>query len=97
MRVKSTFWRLSITSITPSITPETPMNKGKVIDVIDVIDVFQPQVPVKSSFLSSLPVFQGESHKDRGILIRKIKLYSSVCRNAASFVMRRALSSNEAR
>jgi len=41
MHVKSTFGRLSITSITPSITLETPMNKGKVIDVIDVIDVFQ--------------------------------------------------------
>ena len=41
MHQKSTFWRLSITSITPSITHETSMNKGKVIDVIDVIDVFQ--------------------------------------------------------
>ena len=41
MRVKSAFGNLSITSITPSITLEMPMNKGKVIDVIDVIDVFQ--------------------------------------------------------
>ena len=40
MHVKRPKWRLSITSITPSITPSPPINKGIVIDVIDVIDVF---------------------------------------------------------
>ncbi len=40
MHVKSAFCRLSITSITPSITAAYRMDKGLVIDVTDVIDVF---------------------------------------------------------
>ena len=40
MHVKPQFSRLSITSITPSITTTYRINKGLVIDVIDVIDIF---------------------------------------------------------
>lgn len=39
MHVKSTFGRLSVTSVTQSVTPRTPMNKMKVTDMTDVTDV----------------------------------------------------------
>ena len=40
MRLNPPFWQSSITSITPSITPQSRYHSGRVIDVIDVIDVF---------------------------------------------------------